>query len=207
MGPAIRYHPYHVSNREAESAKLTEINGRRPPSAINGSRWPPLVDATVLPSLFYAAPVWCSALCARSTRLAPIDRVLRLCGIGIMGLHRTVSGDAARMVAGLIPTDFHLRERVVDFYLRHLAYGEDLTIGASTHPSRHFGPVEILQSELRSLSSRTAIEQLPLSHFTRVERRHFWYTDPSSPPWEPTLLVLPPGDAVHYIREARDSSS
>ena len=111
------------------------------------------------------------------------------------------------MVAGLIPAEFHLRERVVDFYLRHLAYGEDLTAGASTHPSCHIGPVEILQSELRSLSSRTAIEQIPLSHFTRVERRHFWYTDPSSPPWEPTLLVLPPRDAVHYIREARDSSS
>ena len=94
-----------------------------------------LVDATVLPSLFYAAPIWCSALCARSTHLAPIDRVLRLCGIGIMGLHRTVSGEAARIVAGLIPAEFHLRERLVDFYLRHLAYGEDLTARAPPIPA------------------------------------------------------------------------
>ena len=67
-----------------------------------------LVDATILPSLFYAAPVWCSALRVRSTRLAPIDRVLHLYGIGIMGLHQTVSGDAARTVAGIILEEFQL---------------------------------------------------------------------------------------------------
>ena len=169
-----------------------------------------LVDAIILPSLFYAAPVWCSALRARSTRLAPIDRVLRLCGIGIMGLHRTVSGDAARTVAGMTPAEFQLRERVVDFYLRHLTYGEDLAATDSTPHGTHIGPIEILQSELRGLSSRTATEQLTLSHFTRVERRHFWYTDPSSPPWEPTLFAIgsrtSPGEAIQYIREARDYS-
>ena len=96
---------------------------------------------------------------------------------------------------------------MVDFYLRHLAYGEDLTARSPPHPSCHVGPVELLQSELRGFSSRIAIEQIPLSYFPRVERIHFWYTDPSSPTWEPTLLVLPPSDAVHYIREARDRSS
>ena len=60
------------------------------------------------------------------------------------------------------------------------------------------------------MSSRTVTEQLTLSHLTRVERRHFWYTDPSSPPWEPTLFAIgsrtSPGEAIHYIREARDCS-
>ena len=68
----------------------------------------------------------------------------------------------------------------------------------------------MLQSELRGMSSRTAPEKLALSHLTRVERQHFWYTDPNSPPWEPTLLAIgsraSPSEAVQHIREARACS-
>ena len=78
-----------------------------------------MVHAAVLPALFYAAPAWCSAV-RHLARLRPLDRVLRLCGLCILGLLRTVSGDAARTLAGLLPAEFQIRSRVVEFYMCHL---------------------------------------------------------------------------------------
>ena len=88
-----------------------------------------MIRAAVLPALFYAAPVWCGAV-RHLARLRPLDRVLRLCGVCTLGLLRTVSGDAARMSAGLLPADYQLRLRVVEFYLRHLEYSRDLRAAA-----------------------------------------------------------------------------
>ena len=78
-----------------------------------------MVHAAVLPALFYAAPAWCSAV-RHLARLRPLDRVLRLCGLCILGLLRTVSGDAARTLAGLLPTEFQICSRVMEFYMCHL---------------------------------------------------------------------------------------
>ena len=64
-----------------------------------------MVHAAVLPALFYAASAWCTAV-RHLARLRPLDRVLRLCGLGTLGLLRTVSGDAARTLAGLMPAEF-----------------------------------------------------------------------------------------------------
>ena len=84
-----------------------------------------MIHAAILPTLFYAAPAWCSAVCQLAC-LQPLDRVLRLCGLCTLGLLQTVSGDAARTIAGLLPADHQLRCRVVEFYLRHLQYDRDL---------------------------------------------------------------------------------
>ena len=87
-----------------------------------------MIVATILPELFYVAPTWCGVV-RHLTRLRPLDRVLRLCGMCTFGLLRTVSGDAARTILGLLSTEFQLRSRVVNFYMRQLAYDWDLRAG------------------------------------------------------------------------------
>ena len=91
-----------------------------------------MIVAAVLLALFYAAPAWCGAV-RHLTRLHPLDRVLHLCGMCTFGLLRTVSGDAARTISGLLLAEFQLRSRVVNFYMRQLAYDWDLR---GTDPTR-----------------------------------------------------------------------
>ena len=83
------------------------------------------MEAVVFPTLFYAAPVWCSAV-RHLSRLAPLDRVIRHAAIATFGLLRTVSHSASQMIAGFLPAEFQLRQRVMEFYLRRLMYGDDL---------------------------------------------------------------------------------
>ena len=163
-----------------------------------------LVRAAVLPAVFYAAPIWSSAVC-HLARLRPLDRVLRLCGICILGLLRTVSGDAARVLTGLLPAEFQIRQRLVDFYLRNLAYGRDLVPNPEAVTSRSLlsPPLSILCLELRQLSrtGRCTFAMLP-----RVERRVLWTEDPAAPPWTPPISFLDRETAVSHIRRARDSA-
>ena len=66
------------------------------------------------------------------------------------GLLHTVSGDAARTISGLLLAEFQLRSRVVNFYMRQLAYDRDLRVGA-TPPvtiNQMVSPREILDLEL-----------------------------------------------------------
>ena len=91
------------------------------------------IDATILPVLFCTAPVWYSAI-RWSVCLVLLDYVLWHCAICALGLLRIVSGDVARVLARILPAEFYLRRRVVDFYLRHLSYGEDLLVGAPVPP-------------------------------------------------------------------------
>ena len=46
----------------------------------------------------------------------------------MMGPYRTVSRDAARFLVGLLLATTYVRQRVVDFYVRHLSYGVDLLV-------------------------------------------------------------------------------
>ena len=110
----------------------------------------PMIVAAVLPALFYAAPAWCGVV-RHLTRLRPLDRVLRLCGMCTFGLLCTVSGDAARTISGLLSAEFQLRSRVVNFYMRQLAYDRDSWAGP-TPPvivNQMVSPWEILDLELR----------------------------------------------------------
>ena len=164
-----------------------------------------LIDAAVLPSLFYAAPVWCSAL-RFAKRLAPLDRVIRLCGISTMGLLRTVSHEATQMIAGILPSDLQLRQRVVDFYLRRLTYGED--VEASGPPtilsSGRVGPLDILRRELRHMHRHAS---LPSTAFQGVETRPLWPTDPSTACWEPRPSILDREAAMTRVQEERPRST
>ena len=160
-----------------------------------------MIQAAVLPALFYGAPAWCGAV-RHSARLRPLDRVLRLCGMCILGLLRTVSGEAARTLTGLLPAEFQLRSRVVEFYLRHLSYDRDLRAGPTPVVSVNqiVSPREILDLELRHMG-RT------FPHFgerlARVERRYFWYEDPAEASWTPPVSILPAAASLDRIRLER----
>ena len=160
-----------------------------------------MIVAGVLPALFYAAPAWCGAV-RHLARLRPLDRVLRLCGMCTFGLLRTVSGDAARTISGLLSAEFQLRSRVVNFYMRQLAYDRDLRAGP-TPPvtvNQMVSPREILDLELRQLGRA-------FPHFcenlARVERQRFWVEDPAEASWTPPISILPAEAAVERIRHAR----
>ena len=160
-----------------------------------------MIHAAVLPALFYAAPAWCGAV-RHLARLRPLDRVLRLCGMCTLGLLRTVSGDTARMISGLLSAEFQLRSRVVEFYMRHLAYDRDLREGPAppTTVTRMVSPREILDLELRQLER--AFPHF-CEHLARVERRHFWFEDPAEASWTPPISILPMEASVDRIRHER----
>ena len=158
----------------------------------------------MLPAVFYAAPIWSSAVC-HLARLRPLDRVLRLCGICILGLLRTVLGDAARVMTGILPAEFQICQRLVEFYLRNLAYGRDLVpnLEAVTSRSLLSLPLSILCLELYQLSWKGLCTFEMLKH---VERRVLWTENPATPPWTPPISFLDRATAVSHIRHARDSA-
>ena len=163
-----------------------------------------LVEAVVLPTLFYAAPVWCTAVCHLSS-LLPLDRVIRHCAIAAFGLLRTVSHEAAQMMASFLPVEYQLRRRLMEFYLWRLSYGEDLT-DATAPPllNRTVSPIDILRQELRHIERTTS---LPASELRSVETFRLWLTPPSrpSPPFSPSIPTRE--TALSRIRSARATSS
>ena len=158
----------------------------------------------MLPAVFYAAPIWSSAVC-HLARLRPLDQVLRLCGICILGLLRTVSGDATRVLTGILPAEFQIRQRLVDFYLRTLAHGRDLVPNREAVTSRSLlsPPLSILCLELRQLSQTGFCTLEMLQH---VECRVLWTENLATPPWTPPISFLDRETTVSHIRHARDSS-
>ena len=84
-----------------------------------------MIEATILPTLFYASLAW-SSIVHFPSKLASINAVLRQAAIAIMGLYRTTSHDAARFITGFMPADLYIRQHLVEFYLRHLTYGYDM---------------------------------------------------------------------------------
>lgn len=136
-----------------------------------------LVEAVVLPTLLYAAPVWCTAV-RHLTRLAPLDRVIRHCAIASFGLLRTVSHEASQMMAGFLSAELYIRQRVLEFYLRRLTYGEDLLLMDPPTPlNQTLSPVDILRLEMRQITRASTI---PITDFHQVERHQLWFTDPAA---------------------------
>lgn len=154
------------------------------------------VEASILPLLFYAAPAWCTGV--RGPGRAALDRVLRQCAITTMGLYRTVSGDAARFLAGLLQADTFVRQQVVDFYVRHLSYGVDLEAEGPPCPvlppsftlSSFTTCDDYLRACLRPFAGRSPPDGLSLSILQRAEVRCSWATDPSAPRWDPLPSIL-----------------
>ncbi len=164
-----------------------------------------MIQAAVLPALFYAASAWSTVIRFR-TRLRSLDRVLRLCGICTLGLLRTVSHDAACMLAGFLPAEFFIRQCLVQFYLRQLTYDRDLLAPDDTH--RRLNPIlsprDVLHRELLQLETSGHASQ---SMCRRVERRLYWPTDPSFSAWAPSVTILDRDAAISQFRQAREKTS
>ena len=112
-----------------------------------------LIRATILPLLFYAAPIWCGAVQFQA-RLRPLDRVIRLSAVGTLGLLQTTSCEAAEILAGYLPAEFQIRQHTMEFYLRHLTYGQELISeeARSTGRTHALTPLDILDSEVTKLA-------------------------------------------------------
>ncbi len=164
-----------------------------------------LVSATIFPLLFYATPVWCSAV-QFLARLTPLDRVIRLSGIATMGLLRTVSYEVAVMLAGFLPAEFQIRQRTVEFYLRQLTYGRNLITEEVRYaePSHATTPLDILDFEVAQLDRHGS---LPRHYLQRVETRSFWTVDPTSESWTLVPSILDAEVATQWIRQSRPVSA
>ena len=164
-----------------------------------------LVETVVFPTLFYGAPIWCSAV-RHSSRLAPLDRVIRHCAIASFGLLRTVSHGASQMIAGFLPADLQLRQRVMEYHLRRLTYGDDLDLSGPSILTRNqtIGPLDILCQEIRHLDRHSSIHA---SFLRQVETHHLWVSDPSVSSWPFTPSILDNDTSIQRIREARLHSS
>ena len=164
-----------------------------------------LVETVVFPTLFYGAPIWCSAVC-HSSRLASLDRVIRHCAIASFGLLRTVSHEASQMIAGFLPADLQLRQRVMEYHLRRLTYGDDLDLSGPSIMIRNqtIGPLDILHQEIRHLARHSSLHA---SLLRQVETHHLWVSDPSVSSWPFTPSILDNDISIQRIREAHLHSS
>ena len=84
-----------------------------------------LVVGAVLPTLYFAAPVWAAAS-RHPHRMSDIERVLAAAGRLVCGLGRHAPGEGALALAGFRLPAVELRSRVAGFWARMAAYGEDL---------------------------------------------------------------------------------
>ena len=164
-----------------------------------------LVHATIFPLLFYAAPIWCSAVQFQA-RLRPLDRVIRLSAVGTLGLLRTTSCEAAQVLAGFLPAEFQIRQRTVEFYLRQLSYGRDLLSTDVQCPgcTHAITPLDLLAAEVAHLER---YGDLPRHLLRQVESRQFWSIAPTDIVLPPIPSILPSALAAHRIRECRPSSA
>ena len=163
-----------------------------------------MIDAVIIPTLFYATSVWSTAVC-RANCMRLLDRVLRQCALSVFGLHRTVSLEASQAISGILPAEFQIWRHLVEFYLRQLVNHHDLltltsTIDSNTIVNNTAAPIDILKLELRHLERFSP--GLPLA-LTRVETRRWWYADPTDPDWEPSPSILSRDSALSRIRVAR----
>ena len=119
-----------------------------------------LISGAVLPILYYASPIWSSVLSYRGAR-RPLERVLHLAGILTCGLLRTSSSEVALMLSGLLPPELELRQRLVQFWLRTLSYGEDLTATQDSNTKTSFcSPCDILKAEVLRLTCLPQFKEL-----------------------------------------------
>lgn len=101
----------HVEKASAKAAVVaTQIAKLMPNIGGPKSKRRKLLSSTVHSVMLYAAPVWASSLNIERTRLK-MARVQRICALRVISGYRTVSEDAALVLAGLPPVDLLAAER------------------------------------------------------------------------------------------------
>ena len=109
------------------------------------------------------------------------------------------------VLVGFLPAEIQLCQRPVEFYLRQLAYGQNLiSIEAHCTGRTHaVSPLDILDAEVVRLDRHGDLSAQLLQ---RVEPRLFWTMDPVSISRPPLPSILPSTSAIHRIREHRPSA-
>ena len=164
-----------------------------------------LVIGTIMPVLFYAAPIWCTAVSTESL-LTKLDSVIRKAAIQIMGLLKTTSTDAALMIAGLMPADLVIRHQLVSFFLRRMAYGDDISDGEASEMrfNRATSPRDLLRFELQQIMKKGNVKA---QDFLRTEQRQGWSWMPGDSSNIKQIRYLDRSTAVQEVIAARQNST
>ena len=129
--------PIHMLGR---SAKLQRFLGHKSLKT--------LYDGALIPLLTYGAPVWDEAL-VKQRNLRMLQRVQRMVNIKSAKAYRTISLEAACMMAGLPPIGIVMKEKVRPYTIQHNAERSEyecdipLPIKEWPRPARRLNVMEI----------------------------------------------------------------
>ena len=134
-----------------------------------------MIRVAIFPLLFYAAPVWCSAI-QFYARLHPLDRVIRLSTLSTLGLLRTTSCEAVMVLAVFLLAEIHIWQGTVEFHLRRLAYGGNLIFEEARCVGRTHvvSLLDILDAEVMRIDR---LGDLSPQLLQRIESRIYWIVD------------------------------
>ena len=137
-----------------------------------------LVKALVFPCLFYGVSAWGGAVCYLA-RPRPIDRVLRMAAVVMLGLLRTTSMVKALAVCGWLPADLAIRFELVQFILRQWCYGREdlLTTDYSPGVNRVVSAIDVTQ---RAIERFQALSEETREGWEHLDRLHFG----AAAPWD-----------------------
>ena len=171
-----------------------------------------LIVGAVLPTLYFAAPVWCAAV-RQPHRMSDMERVLATAGRLVCGLGRRTPGEGALALASLRLPALELRSRVVTFWVRAAACGVDLRNSLTPKTTRRGTPPRVDTAHDVLAWDLARIEQggtLPADVFGKapaIERQALW----PFAPWRERLPVgvrmESPGTALDAFRRAREVST
>jgi hypothetical protein len=117
-----------------------------------------LVRGAILPSLFYASPVWASVL-GSGTLLAMLDRILAMGARMAFGLERFTSHEASLALAGLGPARLHIMRGLMRHLVRH--HRQELLGGASTVHRSYTTPMELGRAWFRREALSSTLSDPP----------------------------------------------
>lgn len=114
----------HVNHATEKAARIHSAMARMLPN-VGGPRYQKrlLLSRVVSSALLYAAPIWIKALTVRETK-SKLSSVYRLTALRACSGYRTISEDAAYVIAGLIPVDIHAEEITRVYRRKSLVGGE-----------------------------------------------------------------------------------
>ena len=123
-----------------------------------------------------------------------------------MGLLRTISCEAAQVLAGFLRAEFQIRQGTVVFYLRQLSYRRDLLSTDVQCPgcTHAITPLDLLAVEVAHLERYGDLHRQLLR---QMESHQYWSIALTDIDLPPIPSILPSILAAHRIRECRPSSA
>lgn len=132
---------YHVKHATEKASKIQSTLARMLPN-IGGPKYQKriLLSRVVSSALLYAAPIWSKAVIVQETK-KKLSSVYRLTALRTISGYRTISEDAAYVIAGMIPIDI-LAEEMTRIYRRRSQLNGD----------SHMRATNVIKKEEREVS-------------------------------------------------------